>query len=84
MGPVYTAEETFRDPQVQARQMAVEIEDPRYGPVRQAGIAIKLSETLGSIQRVGPAVGEHTDEVLSALGYGEAERAQLRQKGTVA
>lgn len=84
VGPVYTAEETFRDPQVQARQMAVEIEDPRYGTVRQAGIAIKLSETPGSIQRVGPAVGEHTDEVLSTLGYGEAERAQLRQKGTVA
>ena len=33
---------------------------------------------------VGPAVGEHTEAVLAALGYSVAERAQLRQAGTVA
>jgi alpha-methylacyl-CoA racemase len=84
VAPVYTVEETFRDPQVQARQMVIDIEEPRYGRVHQAGIAIKLSETPGSIRRAGPYVGEHTDEVLHALGYSEAERASLRQAGTVA
>jgi crotonobetainyl-CoA:carnitine CoA-transferase CaiB-like acyl-CoA transferase len=84
VAPVYTVEETFRDPQVQARQMVTDIEEPRYGRVRQAGIAIKLSETPGSIRRAGPYVGEHTDEVLCTLGYSEAERASLRQAGTVA
>ncbi len=84
VGPVYTVEETFQDPQVKAREMVVDVEEPRYGRIRQAGIAIKLSETPGSIRRVGPSIGEHTDEVLSSLGYSETESEQLRQVGAVA
>lgn len=84
VGPVYTVEETFQDPQVRARHMVLDVEDPRYGEVRQAGIAIKLSDTPGQLRRLGPVVGEHTDEVLQALGY-DARRCQaLRQAGTVA
>ncbi|ETW94369.1 MAG: hypothetical protein ETSY1_35200 [Candidatus Entotheonella factor] len=83
-GPVYTVEEMFEDPQVQARKMAVEVEDPRYGKVRQAGIAIKLSETPGQLRRLGPSVGEHTDEVLQSLGYDAVRCQELRQAGTVA
>jgi crotonobetainyl-CoA:carnitine CoA-transferase CaiB-like acyl-CoA transferase len=84
IGPVYTVAEAFQDPQVQARQMVVDLDDARYGKVRQAGIAIKLSETPGSIRRLGPTVGEHTEEVLRALGYNETERVHLRQAGVVA
>lgn len=84
VGPVYTVDETFQDPQVQARQMVVNIPHSRYGNVQQAGVAIKLSETPGSIRSAGPALGEHTDAVLQALGYDAAQRAQLRQTGTVA
>jgi crotonobetainyl-CoA:carnitine CoA-transferase CaiB-like acyl-CoA transferase len=83
VGPVYTVAETFQDPQVVARDMVVDLEDSRYGTIRQAGVAIKLSETPGSIRHVGPVLGEHTDTVLEALGYSVAERAQLRQAGTV-
>lgn len=83
IGPVYSVDETFQDPQVQARQMLATIEDARYGPVRQAGIAIKLSETPGSIRHVGPALGEHTDEVLQELGYSETERGRLHQEKVV-
>jgi crotonobetainyl-CoA:carnitine CoA-transferase CaiB-like acyl-CoA transferase len=84
VGPVYTVAEAFQDPQVVARDMVVDIEDSRYGTIRQAGVAIKLSETPGSIRHVGPVLGEHTDTVLEALGYSVAERTQLRQAGTVA
>ena len=84
VGPVYTVAETFQDPQVVARNMVVDIADSRYGTVRQAGVAIKLSETPGSVRHVGPAIGEHTEAVLETLGYNTAQRAQLRQAGTVA
>jgi len=84
VGPVHTVAEAFQDPQVVARDMVVDIEDSRYGTIRQAGVAIKLSETPGSIRHVGPVLGEHTDTVLETLGYSVAERAQLRQAGTVA
>jgi crotonobetainyl-CoA:carnitine CoA-transferase CaiB-like acyl-CoA transferase len=84
VGPVYTVDETFTDPQVLARQMVVDITDARHGTVRQAGVAIKLSDTPGSVRSVGPALGEHTDEVLQALGYSEGECSRLHQAGTVA
>ena len=84
VGPVYTVAEMFQDPQVVARNMVVDIADSRYGTVRQAGVAIKLSETPGSVRHVGPAIGEHTEAVLETLGYSTAQRAQLRQAGTVA
>jgi formyl-CoA transferase len=64
--------------------MVIDVDDSRYGKVRQAGIAIKLSDTPGSIRRVAPAIGEHTEDVLRTLGYGEADRARLRQAGVVA
>jgi crotonobetainyl-CoA:carnitine CoA-transferase CaiB-like acyl-CoA transferase len=84
VGPVYTVAETFQDPQVVARNMVVDIEDSRYGTVRQVGVAIKLSDTPGSIRHAGPTVGEHTEAVLETLGYSVVERTQLRQAGTVA
>jgi crotonobetainyl-CoA:carnitine CoA-transferase CaiB-like acyl-CoA transferase len=84
VGPVYSVDETFEDPQVKARDMIVNIDDPRYGQIRQAGVAIKLSETPGSIRRVGPTIGEHTDVVLKSLGYDAETRQHLRQTGAIA
>jgi crotonobetainyl-CoA:carnitine CoA-transferase CaiB-like acyl-CoA transferase len=83
VGPVNDPPETFADPQVRARQMVVDVDDPRCGRVRQVGIAIKLSDTPGSIRHLGPKPGEHTDEVLAALGYDAETRERLRSAGTI-
>ena len=83
VAPLHTVDEAFDDPHVLARQMVVNIDHPRHGSVRQPGIAIRLSATPGKIQGAAPALGEHTDEVLRALGYDETRRKELRQEGTV-
>src|SRR5499426_3205618 len=83
IGPVNTAAEVFTDPQVQHRQMLLEHRPPQGDIVRQAGIALKLSDTPGSVRHLGPRLGQHTDEVLSALGYGQDARERLRAQGTV-
>lgn len=84
VAPLNTVDEAFDDPQVQARQMAVDVVHPRHGSVRQPGIAIKLSGTPGKIRGPAPTLGQHTDDVLRALGYDETGRRELRQAGTVA
>ena len=71
---------------VREREMVVEIEQPgAERPVRQLGIPVKLARTPGEHARLpGPALGEHTEEVLRAAGYSEAEVAELLQTGAVA
>jgi crotonobetainyl-CoA:carnitine CoA-transferase CaiB-like acyl-CoA transferase len=84
VGKVYDVDEVFRDPQVLHRRMMVEVEHPKLGKVREVGIAIKMSETPGSIRRLGPSTGEHTDEVLRELGMKPEEIAILREKKVLA
>ena len=66
--------------------MVVEIEQPgAERPVRQLGIPVKLGRTPGEHARLpGPALGEHTEEVLLAAGYSEAEVAELLRAGAAA
>jgi crotonobetainyl-CoA:carnitine CoA-transferase CaiB-like acyl-CoA transferase len=83
VGKVYDVAEVFQDPQVRYRQMAVELDHPVAGKVTQAGVAVKLSDTPGSIRSFAPSLGEHTEEVLKELKYSSEAISALRQKGVV-
>jgi crotonobetainyl-CoA:carnitine CoA-transferase CaiB-like acyl-CoA transferase len=83
VGKVYDVEEVVADPQIRHRQMIVEAEHPTLGKVRQFGIAIKLSETPGSVRSAAPLPGEHTESVLKDLGLGARDIARLREKGVI-
>jgi crotonobetainyl-CoA:carnitine CoA-transferase CaiB-like acyl-CoA transferase len=83
--PVLDLDEALDSDLVRAREMVVELDQPgAERPVRQLGIPIKLSRTPGSVRAPGPALGEHTDEVLRAAGFGDEEIAALRESGAVA
>jgi alpha-methylacyl-CoA racemase len=69
---------------VKAREMVVELDQPGAGPVKQLGVPIKLSRTPGAVDEPGPALGQHTDDVLTALGYSEADIAALKESGAAA
>ncbi len=58
----------FSHPQVAARAMIQVVEHPTAGPLRMAGIPLKLDRTPGTIRRPPPLLGEHTGEVLAELG----------------
>lgn len=82
-GPINTIAEMMADPQAQARAMVLEIEHPRAGQLRTIGNPVKLSETPWQFQRPAPELGEHTDEVLSELGYSADEIGRLRAEGVL-
>ena len=72
------------DPQVKFRQALVDMEYPGVGKVPIPGIAIKMSETPGSIDRRAPKPGEHNEEVYSRLlGLTQEEVGRLRGEGVV-
>jgi alpha-methylacyl-CoA racemase len=83
VGKVYDVEEVVADPQLRHRHMIVETEHPTIGKVRQFGIAIKLSDTPGSVRSAAPLPGEHTESVLKDIGVSAEEIARLRGKGVI-
>ena len=83
VGKVYDVDEMVKDPQINHRQMIVEAEHPKLGKVKQFGIAIKLSDTPGSVRSAAPIPGEQTDEVLKSMGMTAEAIADLRKTGIV-
>ena len=84
--PVLELNEALSSDLVREREMVVEIDQPgAERPVRQLGIPVKLTRTPGEHGRLpGPALGEHTEEVLRAAGYSEAEVSELLRTGAAA
>ena len=82
-GKIYTAADIANDPQYLARKMILAMKLADGTPIKLPGIVPTLSATPGSIEWVGPALGEHTDEVLQAIGYSEDDIARLRASGAV-
>jgi crotonobetainyl-CoA:carnitine CoA-transferase CaiB-like acyl-CoA transferase len=84
--PVLELDEALSSELVRAREMVVEHEQPgATETIRLLGLPIKLSETPGdTAQRPGPALGEHTAELLEAAGYSADEIAALQESGAVA
>jgi crotonobetainyl-CoA:carnitine CoA-transferase CaiB-like acyl-CoA transferase len=75
--------ERFQHPQLLETGSVVQVVDPDMGPTTQIGTTIFLESTPGEPKGPQPRAGEHTDEVLRALGYAGDEIEALRAKGVI-
>jgi CoA:oxalate CoA-transferase len=76
--PVNTVDKVVQDPNINYRNMVVEIDQPHIGPVKIAGSPFHLSETPGCVSAPAPLLGQHTEEVLSGtLGYAQERIEEL-------
>lgn len=81
--PINTLDEVFNDPQVRQYGFPIEVEHAQMGKMKLLGNAVDMSRTPPSIDRAPPMLGEHTDEILASLGYGNAQVAELRKQGVI-
>jgi crotonobetainyl-CoA:carnitine CoA-transferase CaiB-like acyl-CoA transferase len=82
-GPINTIDQVFADPQVRHHGIVRPVPHPRLGELNLLGSPITLSDSSSVIDRPSPDRGEHTDEVLQALGFTMAEISSLRTEGVV-
>jgi len=82
-GPVRFVQELTSEEQVIANDMIVEVNHKAAGKVRMAGPMISMSATPLKAQFASPALGEHTYEILSELGYDDGEISHLKSQNIV-
>jgi formyl-CoA transferase len=82
-GKIYSAADWQDDPQFVARQMIQNLPMPDGVPIAVPAPVPKLSRTPGQTRWLGPELGEHTDEVLDALGLDADLRIALRERGVI-
>jgi crotonobetainyl-CoA:carnitine CoA-transferase CaiB-like acyl-CoA transferase len=83
-GQVYSPQQALDEPHTRDAGLLVEREFPGLpGTFPLAPTPIELSETPGTYRRRAPRIGEHTDEILTSLGYGATEIAALREEKVI-
>ena len=80
---IYSVADMFVDPQFSARAMIEQQALADGTPLKVPAVVPKLSQTPGATRWLGPALGQHTDEVLESIGVTRGQIDQLRRDGAV-
>lgn len=82
-GPVYNVSQVFEDPQVKHLGVAKTVDAWEGGERHFITQPVTLTRTPADIARTAPGWGEHTDEILSALGYSQTDIQRFKDRGAV-
>jgi formyl-CoA transferase len=84
IAPVYNVADIMADEHYRAREAVVTIEDDQLGEARVQNVFPKFSETPGSVDHLGPRVGQHNRAVYGEfLGYDDELYAELESEGVI-
>jgi crotonobetainyl-CoA:carnitine CoA-transferase CaiB-like acyl-CoA transferase len=81
-GPIYNLAQAFDDPQIKHQEMVLGIEQPS-GRVKTLGFPLKLSMTPAALHRPSPQLGQHTEEILTNLGFSPADVEAFKAQGVI-
>jgi len=82
--PIQSLSEVAEDAQAMANHYFVRIPHPDWGTTKMVGFPWDFSDTPASWRCKAPSFGQHTEEILSELGYSAEEMAALKADGTIA
>jgi formyl-CoA transferase len=81
-GPILSMKELAEEPSLRATGTVVEVDHPTRGKYLSVGNPIKMSDSPTEVER-SPLLGEHTDEILHELGFGDNEITAARADGAI-
>jgi formyl-CoA transferase len=82
-GSILNVKEVFENEQVQHLGLAQSVRHPLLGEIRIQGLPATLSRTPGAVRTAAPDPGEHTDQILTELGYSPEEIERFHRAGVV-
>jgi crotonobetainyl-CoA:carnitine CoA-transferase CaiB-like acyl-CoA transferase len=83
VGPIQTVDQALADPQVLARGMVATVQHPTEGELKMVNCPIKLSRTPATVRTAPPLLGQHTDGILTGLGFNGDRISSLRTEGAI-
>jgi CoA:oxalate CoA-transferase len=82
-GDVLSLEAALSSEQAQHRQVLAEVEQPQIGNIKIFNLTARFSKTPASIDVPPPVLSQHTEEILTGLGYTAEEQEALKEKMVV-
>ncbi|WP_088071431.1 CaiB/BaiF CoA transferase family protein [Gottfriedia luciferensis] len=82
-GPIYNVSEALQSEQAKSRDMVLDVKHPLIKDLKLVGSPLKLSKTPIEVLRHPPLHGEHTEEVMSKLGYSRIEIEEMKLNKTI-
>jgi crotonobetainyl-CoA:carnitine CoA-transferase CaiB-like acyl-CoA transferase len=81
--PIQTVEDVINDPQAHANGSFVEVDHPTGQRIQMVATPIDFRSTPAQTLTAAPEVGQHTEEVLLAVGYSWEEMAKLKERRVI-
>ena len=83
VAPIYDAKGILEDPQYQALESIITVDDPELGPLKMQNVMFRLSETPGHIRWAGRPLGADNRSVYTELGLSDNEIDVLTEAGVI-
>ncbi len=82
-GDILSLEEALDSEQSRHRQVIAEVTQPEIGKVKIFNLTAKFSRTPAAIESPSPRLSEHTEAILTSLGYSPAEQKELKAQNVI-
>ena len=83
-GPIYNVKQITEDHHIaEVREMFIDIDHPVIGKMTVNGCPVKLMDAMPRINRPGPTLGQHNEEIYKAIGYTDDELEEMKKENVI-
>ena len=82
-GDIVTLEKALHSEQIKHRQTIVSIAEPKIGNLELFNLSAKFSKTPAGVDTPPPRLSQHTEEILTGLGFSKEEIGKLKAKAVI-
>ena len=83
-GPIYNVKQITEDHHIaEVRETFIDIDHPVIGKMTVNGCPVKLMDAMPRINRPGPTLGQHNEEIYKAIGYTDDELEEMKKENVI-